>query len=202
MSTAESELDVTALVDRFTLKAFVEACLVLEEGVASLKDIDLGMMAGAGIIPPPFARADQLGLDAVLARLERAAREWGEAYEPPVILRRLVAQGRLGVSTGQGFFPYARPDGGWEEQPVKLETRGELALAWLDRPPANSISPEVVAALRSLWEAVDRLGHDPRARVRLGQPDAVLRRGRHQGVHDHGRRGGPRAARRDARPPA
>ena len=154
MSTAESELDVTALVDRFTLKAFVEACLVLEERVASLKDIDLGMMAGAGIIPPPFARADQLGLDAVLARLERAAREWGEAYEPPVILRRLVAQGRLGVSTGQGFFPYARPDGGWEEQPVKLETRGELALAWLDRPPANSISPEVVAALRSLWEAV------------------------------------------------
>jgi enoyl-CoA hydratase/3-hydroxyacyl-CoA dehydrogenase len=153
MSTG-AELDTAALVERFTLKALVEACLVLEEGVASMKDIDLGMMAGAGIMPPPFARADQIGLDEVLARLERAADEWGERFEPPAIIRRLVAQGRLGVKTGQGFFPYARPDGGWEDSPVKLETRGATAIAWLDRPPANSIAPEVVHALRRLWDAV------------------------------------------------
>jgi enoyl-CoA hydratase/3-hydroxyacyl-CoA dehydrogenase len=111
-------------------------------------------MAGAGIIPPPLARADQIGLDDVLAKLEHAATEWGEAFEPPSILRRLVAQGRLGVKTGEGFFPYARPDAGWEESPVKLETRGQTAIAWLDRPPANSIAPEVVAALEKVWEAV------------------------------------------------
>ena len=40
-----------SVVERFTLKAFVEACLVLEEGVASLKDIETGMMMGAGILP-------------------------------------------------------------------------------------------------------------------------------------------------------
>src|ERR1700746_2839078 len=102
MST-EAELDTAALVDRFTLKALLEACLVLEEGVASMKDIDLGMMAGAGIIPPPFARADQIGLDEVLARLDHAAGEWGERFEAPAILRRLVAQGRLGAKAGQGF---------------------------------------------------------------------------------------------------
>src|SRR5437016_4962643 len=147
------------LVDRFTLKALVEACLVLEEGVASLREIDLGMMAGAGIMPPPFARADQLGLDEVLARLERAHGEWGEHFEPPRILRRLVAQGRLGVKTGQGFFPYARPDKGWEESPVKLETRQDVAIAWLDRPPANSIAPEVVEALERVWDAVTKGGH-------------------------------------------
>ena len=158
MSTAEGSLDTAALVDRFTLKALVESCLVLEEGVAAMKDIDLGMMAGAGIMPPPFARADQQGLDEVLARLERAAREWGENFEPPTILRRLVGQGRLGVKTGQGFFPYARPDAGWDESPVKLETRGETAIAWLDRPPANSIAPEVVIALRKLWDAVTDAG--------------------------------------------
>jgi enoyl-CoA hydratase/3-hydroxyacyl-CoA dehydrogenase len=158
MSTAEGSIDTEALVDRFTLKALVESCLVLEEGVAALKDIDLGMMAGAGIIPPPFARADQIGLDAVLAKLERAEQEWGENFEPPAVLRRLVAQGRLGVKTGQGFFPYARPDAGWDESPVKLETRGETAIAWLDRPPANSISPEVVTALRKLWDAVTDAG--------------------------------------------
>jgi enoyl-CoA hydratase/3-hydroxyacyl-CoA dehydrogenase len=153
MSTA-ADLDKTALVDRFTLKALVESCLVLEEGIAALKDIDLGMMAGAGIIPPPFARADQIGLDEVLAKLEHAAQEWGEDFTPPTILRRLVAQGRLGVRSGQGFFPYARPDTGWDESPVKLETRGNIGIAWLDRPPANSISPEVVEALQKVWDAV------------------------------------------------
>jgi enoyl-CoA hydratase / 3-hydroxyacyl-CoA dehydrogenase len=153
MSTG-AELDTAALVDRFTLKALVESCLVLEEGVASMKDIDLGMMAGAGIIPPPFARADQLGLDEVLAGLERASAEWGERFEPPTILRRLVAQGRLGVKAGQGFFPYPHPNAGWEHSPVKLETRGATAIAWLDRPPANSISPEVVRSLRELWDEI------------------------------------------------
>ena len=70
--------DATEAVERFQLKAFVEACLVLEERVATAKYIDLGMMAGAGIVPPPFARADAEGLDTVLARLERAQTEWGE----------------------------------------------------------------------------------------------------------------------------
>jgi enoyl-CoA hydratase/3-hydroxyacyl-CoA dehydrogenase len=142
--------------ERFTLKALVESCLILEEGVAAAKDIELGMMAGAGIVPPPFAGADQTGLDEVLQRLERARSEWGESFEPPLILRRLVNQGRLGVKSGQGFFPYARPDEGWEERPVKLETRGDIAIAWLDRPPANSISPEVVQTLTELWRQVSQ----------------------------------------------
>jgi enoyl-CoA hydratase/3-hydroxyacyl-CoA dehydrogenase len=153
MSTA-ADTSAAELVDRFTLKALVESCLVLEEGIATIRDIDLGMMAGAGIMPPPFARADQVGLDVVLERLQTAAREWGEDFEPPLILRRLVAQERLGVKSGQGFFPYARPDPGYDERPVKLETRDQIAIAWLDRPPANSISPEVVQALAGVWEHV------------------------------------------------
>jgi enoyl-CoA hydratase/3-hydroxyacyl-CoA dehydrogenase len=157
MSTG-AELDAAGLRERFTLKAFVESCLVLEDGVASAREIDLGMMAGAAITPPPLARADQVGLDEVLARLERAAREWGEDFEPPAILRRLVAQGRLGVKRGQGFFPYARPDAGWEERPVKLETRDRVAIAWLDRPPANSLSPEVIRTMAQLWEEVEASG--------------------------------------------
>ncbi len=152
MSTG-ADSETQAVIERFTLRALVEACLVLEEGVAGAKDIDLGMMAGAGVIPPPFARADALGLDTVLEALEAAAERWGEGFQPPVTLRRLVAQGRLGLKSGQGFFPYPAPDRGWEQSPVKLETRGAVAIAWLDRPPANSISPEVVAALRSVWEA-------------------------------------------------
>jgi enoyl-CoA hydratase/3-hydroxyacyl-CoA dehydrogenase len=143
-----------ALLERYTLKAFVEACLVLEEGVASMKDIDVGMMAGAGAKVPPFAGADRLGLDVLLGLLERAAVDWGDDFAPPVTLRRLVAQGRTGVGAGQGFYPYPRPDAGWEERPVKLERRESVAIAWLDRPPANSISPDVVETLVSLWAEV------------------------------------------------
>ena len=113
MSTA-ADISTERLVERFSLKAFVESCLVLEEGVASIRDIDLAMMTGFGIIPPPFARADATGLDEVLSSLERAHSEWGEAFEPPLIVRRLVAQGRLGQKTGQGFFPYAQPDAGFD----------------------------------------------------------------------------------------
>ncbi len=155
-STGETEFDVAELGRRFTLKALVEACLVLEEGMAAAKDVDLGLMAGAGLIPPPLARADATGLDEVLADLERAAAEWGERYAPPTLLRRLVAQGRLGRKSGQGFFPYARPDEGVEQgEAIKLETRGEIAIAWLDRPPANSLSPQVIAELGRVWERIE-----------------------------------------------
>jgi enoyl-CoA hydratase/3-hydroxyacyl-CoA dehydrogenase len=158
MSTGEIRVDASALGDRIALKAIVEACLVLEEGVAAMNEIDLAVAASAGLRPGPLARADAIGLDDVLTRLERAQVEWGEAFEPPVILRRLVGQGRLGLKTGQGFFAYPRPDAGWDERTVKLETRGPVAVVWLDRPPANSISPEVVAALRELWNAVAAAG--------------------------------------------
>jgi enoyl-CoA hydratase/3-hydroxyacyl-CoA dehydrogenase len=147
-------MDPSGLLERFALKAFIESCLVLQEGVASARDIDLGMMTGAGLKPPPLAGADQLGLDEMLARLERAAEEWGEDFVAPTILRRLVAQGRLGVKSGQGFFPYPRPDQDWIDRPVKLESRGAVAIAWLDRPPANSLSPEVIETIAELWEEV------------------------------------------------
>ncbi|CAN5567225.1 3-hydroxyacyl-CoA dehydrogenase/enoyl-CoA hydratase family protein [soil metagenome] len=154
-SEGETEFDAGELTQRFVLKAFVEACLLLEEGMATTRDIDLGMMAGAGLIPPPFARADQTGLDQVLAQLERAQDEWGDRFAPPLILRRLVAQGRLGAKTGQGFFGYARPDEGFEQgEKVKLEARGATAIAWLDNPPANSLSPQVVQELGRICEHV------------------------------------------------
>jgi len=165
-TTGATEFDAEELVQRFALKAFVEACLLLEDGMATIRDVDLGMMAGGGLVPGAFARADQMGLDELLARLETAAAEWGERFAPPTILRRLVAQGRLGTKTGQGFFAYKRPDaGGSFEQgdAVTLETRdGGVAIAWLDRPPANSLSPQVIAELARVWDHVDA---DPSLRV-------------------------------------
>jgi enoyl-CoA hydratase/carnithine racemase len=159
MSTPDTATQIDErIADRFQLKALVEACLVLEEGIAGVRDIDLGLMMGTGMVPGPFARADFRGLDDVLAALEQAAGDWGEGFEPPLVLRRLVAQGRLGAKSGQGFYPYPQPDEGYENAPVKLDTRGEIAILWLDNPPMNSLSPAVVEALDAAWTAIESAG--------------------------------------------
>jgi enoyl-CoA hydratase/3-hydroxyacyl-CoA dehydrogenase len=157
MSTADTGTTpaLSSVVERMGLKTLVESCLVLEEGVASAKDIEIGMMMGAGILPGPFARADETGLDTVVERLETAQREWGDVFEPPTILRRLVAQGRLGKKSGQGFFPYPQPDAGEQRETLLLETRGDIAIAWLNRPPTNALSPPLMRDLISLWESVE-----------------------------------------------
>ena len=145
-----------SIAERFTLKAIVEACLVLEEGIAGVREIDLGLMMGTGMVPGPFARADFRGLDEVLAALEQAAAEWGEHFAPPLVLRRLVAQGRLGAKSGQGFYPYPQPEAGYETAPVKLDRRGDdVVVLWLDNPPANSLSPTVIEALERAWDEVE-----------------------------------------------
>jgi enoyl-CoA hydratase / 3-hydroxyacyl-CoA dehydrogenase len=152
--------DVEELIELLSLKTFVEACLVLEERVASHRDIDFGMMAGAGLDPrrglmPPFMKADAEGLDKVHERLERLTERHGERFSPPTILRRLVAQGRLGVSSGQGFYSYPKPDGEQPAETVKLEQRGDgVAIAWLSNGQMNSLSPAVVSDLRKVWDAV------------------------------------------------
>ena len=73
---------------------------------------------------------DLIFLDVSLERLENAAERYGDRFEPPAILRRLVTQGRLGQKAGQGFFPWPRPDEGFAEGPVQLETRGAVAIIY------------------------------------------------------------------------
>jgi enoyl-CoA hydratase / 3-hydroxyacyl-CoA dehydrogenase len=159
-----AEPDVAELVELLSLKTLIEACLVLEEGVATHRDIDFGMMAGAGLDPrrglmPPFIKADAEGLDSILERMENAQERYGERFTPPTILRRLVAQGRLGQKTGQGFYPYPQPDAEQPGEVVKLETRAEgIAIAWLANGQMNSISPQVVEDLRAVWERVKGSG--------------------------------------------
>jgi enoyl-CoA hydratase/3-hydroxyacyl-CoA dehydrogenase len=155
----EAEPDAEELVAMFTGRALIESCLLVEEGVCSVRDIDLGMMTGAGLDPrkglfPPFWKADLEGLGTVLERIERLEEKYGERFAPPVILKRLVAQGRLGLESGQGFYPYPRPDEGDQAETVKLETRGEVAIAWLANPPMNAISPDVIRDLGAVWERV------------------------------------------------
>jgi len=168
----DEQPNVEEIVELLSLKTLVEACLVLEEGVATHRDIDFGMMAGGGLDPrrglmPPFMKADIEGLDTMLARLEAAAQRHGERFAPPAILRRLVAQGRLGQKSGQGFYAYPQPDADDSAPPtqvVKVETRGDgVAIAWLANGQMNSIAPQVIEDLGKVWAQVK--GSDVKALV-------------------------------------
>jgi enoyl-CoA hydratase/3-hydroxyacyl-CoA dehydrogenase len=155
----EAEPDADELVAMFTGRALIEACQLVEEGVCSVRDIDLGMMAGAGLDPrkglfPPFWKADLEGLDTALETIERLEERHGERFAAPALLRRLVAQGRLGLKSGQGFYAYPQPDEGDQPDTVKLETRGDVAIAWLANAPMNAISPDVIRDLGAVWEKV------------------------------------------------
>jgi enoyl-CoA hydratase / 3-hydroxyacyl-CoA dehydrogenase len=159
----DADPDGEELVAMFTCRALIEACLLVEEGICSVRDIDLGMMAGAGLDPtkgllPPFWKADVEGLDTVLERIEQLEEKYGDRFTAPVTLRRLVAQGRLGLKTGQGFYAYPQPDEGEQPEKVKLETRGDVAIAWLANLPMNAISPDVIRDLKTVWEKVNAAG--------------------------------------------
>jgi 3-hydroxybutyryl-CoA dehydrogenase len=83
----------------------LEAMRMVEEGVASAADIDKAMELGYGHRMGPLKTSDLVGLDVRLAIAETLAGGIdGRRFEPPAILRRLVAEGRTGKKSGRGFY--------------------------------------------------------------------------------------------------
>ncbi len=82
----------------------LEAIRMLEQGVASAEDIDRAMELGYNHPMGPLRLTDLVGLDVRLAIAEYLHSELGGAtYEPPGLLRELVAEGKLGRKSGEGF---------------------------------------------------------------------------------------------------
>jgi 3-hydroxybutyryl-CoA dehydrogenase len=84
----------------------LEAIRMVEEGVASPEDIDTGMRLGYGWPMGPLRLTDLVGLDVRLSIAEHLARELGDRFTPPQLMRDMVARGELGRKTGQGFFTW------------------------------------------------------------------------------------------------
>ena len=82
----------------------MEAIRMLEEGVASASDIDKAMELGYRHPMGPLRLTDLIGLDVRLAIAEHLFTELGVRFEPPALLREMVADGKLGKKTGTGFY--------------------------------------------------------------------------------------------------
>jgi 3-hydroxybutyryl-CoA dehydrogenase len=83
-----------------------ECLRMLEDGLASAEDIDRALKLGFNFPMGPLELADFNGLDTVLSVFENLAEAYGERFQEPGTLRRLVDQGRLGRKTGAGIFDY------------------------------------------------------------------------------------------------
>ena len=82
----------------------LEAIRMLEDGVASVEDIDRAMELGYNHPMGPLRLTDLVGLDVRLGIAQYLSSTLGPRFEPPQLLRDMVAQGQLGKKTGQGFY--------------------------------------------------------------------------------------------------
>jgi 3-hydroxybutyryl-CoA dehydrogenase len=96
------------LVNRLLVPYLLDAARALEQGLASVPDIDRGMQLGCGHPMGPLALLDFVGLDTVVRIADIMFDEYREPrFAPPPLLRKMVAAGLHGRKSGRGFYDYA-----------------------------------------------------------------------------------------------
>ncbi len=101
--------DRSGFIVNFLLIPYLMAAVhMYEEGFASAEDIDTGMTLGAGHPMGPLTLCDLIGLDVLHAVCNSLYEEFKRhEYAPPPLMKRMIAAGRLGRKSGQGFYQYA-----------------------------------------------------------------------------------------------
>ncbi|MEW6670381.1 MAG: 3-hydroxyacyl-CoA dehydrogenase family protein [Thermodesulfobacteriota bacterium] len=95
------------VINRINYMANIEAMKLVEQGVASVSDIDKGMRLAAGRKMGIFETGDMVGLDVTYGALMAMYHETGDSrWYPPLLLRRKVKAGHLGRKTGKGWYEY------------------------------------------------------------------------------------------------
>jgi 3-hydroxybutyryl-CoA dehydrogenase len=96
------------LVNRILGAMLNESFALYEEGVASMRDIDQAMKAGAGMPMGPFELSDLIGIDVLYHVEENIRKMEGQPMPRPTqIVKKMFYSGRLGKKTGRGFYNYA-----------------------------------------------------------------------------------------------
>jgi 3-hydroxyacyl-CoA dehydrogenase len=107
------------VMNRIFSAAFREAVDLVDQGIVSPEDVDVGMRLGYGWNAGPFETADNAGLD-TFVRVGQTMRTLGMGHLAPSsnLIERMVVEGRLGRKTRQGFYRYS-PEGKrlpWQEK--------------------------------------------------------------------------------------
>ncbi|MBQ9494086.1 MAG: 3-hydroxybutyryl-CoA dehydrogenase [Treponema sp.] len=97
------------VVNRILIPMINEAAFILQEGIASVEDIDTAMKLGANHPMGPLALGDLVGLDIVQAIMDVLYKETGDSkYRCCTLIRKMVRGGLLGKKSGKGFYDYAK----------------------------------------------------------------------------------------------
>jgi 3-hydroxybutyryl-CoA dehydrogenase len=96
------------IVNLLLIPYLLDAVRAVERGVASIRDVDLGMTLGCGHPMGPLTLLDFVGLDTAVKVGEILYEEFREArYAPPPLLKRMVLAGWLGKKSGRGFYDWS-----------------------------------------------------------------------------------------------
>lgn len=98
------------IVNRLLVPYMLEAMRMVDRGDASKEDVDLGMKLGAGYPMGPFQLADYVGLDTLQFIVKGWSQKYPDepAFKPVKTLDKLVAEGKLGVKSGEGFYKHTK----------------------------------------------------------------------------------------------
>ncbi|HSL70609.1 MAG TPA: 3-hydroxybutyryl-CoA dehydrogenase [Longimicrobiales bacterium] len=95
------------VVNRLLVPYMLDAIRCLEQGLASIEDIDRGMVLGTNYPMGPFTLSDFVGIDTLYRIAEIMFEEYREArFAPPPLLKRMVAMGYYGRKARRGFYDY------------------------------------------------------------------------------------------------
>jgi 3-hydroxybutyryl-CoA dehydrogenase len=98
------------IVNRLLVPYMLDSIRALEEGVASIVDIDNAMKLGCGYPMGPFTLGDFVGLDTTYYIANIMFDEFKEKrFAPPPLLKRMVMAGLYGRKSGRGFYDYTDP---------------------------------------------------------------------------------------------
>lgn len=95
------------VVNRVLIPFINEGIKIYSEGIASIEDIDTALKYGANHPMGPLELGDLIGLDVCLNIMEVLYKGFDdEKYKPDALLKKMVAGGKLGRKTGEGFYKY------------------------------------------------------------------------------------------------